>query len=100
MSNQTNYARAYFFGGISGCGATLVMHPMDVIRVQIQIDGGKSSLMTVARRIAANQVITSLPRSLSVACVLFTGLHRLLRWSERRHLSSVDLWPLALWHVH
>ncbi len=36
---QTNYGRAFLFGGISGCGATLVMHPMDVIRVQIQIDG-------------------------------------------------------------
>jgi hypothetical protein len=37
--NQTNYERAFLFGGISGCGATLVLHPMDVIRVQIQIDG-------------------------------------------------------------
>jgi solute carrier family 25 oxoglutarate transporter 11 len=53
---MSDYAKAFIFGGISGCGATVCVHPLDVIRVQIQItSGGGENLTSVTKRILAEK---------------------------------------------
>jgi len=47
--------KPFLFGGLAGVGATLCVHPLDVIRVQIQVDTGKASLIGVTKRILAER---------------------------------------------
>jgi len=52
--------KPFVLGGIAGCGATLCVHPLDVIRVQIQIDSGKSGVASVTKRILGEKGVPGL----------------------------------------
>jgi len=60
MSKSSLGAKPFILGGIAGCGATLCVHPLDVIRVQIQIDSGKASIGSVTKHILAEKGPTGL----------------------------------------
>jgi solute carrier family 25 oxoglutarate transporter 11 len=60
-----SFAQSFLFGGIAGCGATVCVHPLDVIRIQMQITTGKSSLVEVSKRIVAEKGVTGLYAGLS-----------------------------------
>jgi len=61
------------------------MHPMDVIRVQIQIDGGKSGLVPVAKRIMTQQGMTGFYAGLSA------GIFRQLTYGLSRFGTYTSL---------
>ena len=48
-STAMDTVKPFLFGGLAGCGATVCVHPLDVIRVQIQISPPGETLVSVSK---------------------------------------------------
>ena len=60
-------AKRFAIAGVAGCGASCVVHPLDVVRVNLQVDQSKkggtrvySGMFDCARKIASRGGVTSL----------------------------------------
>lgn len=59
----------FAIGGISGCSATLCVHPLDVIRIRIQTEKAKSSFTRVASNLIKEEGIAGAYTGLSAGLV-------------------------------
>lgn len=57
MTRKLTFAESFGCGAVSGVGATCVVHPMDVLRVRLQLDaeGGGIKVLIINQSISAFQ---------------------------------------------
>ncbi|XP_034248581.1 mitochondrial dicarboxylate carrier [Thrips palmi] len=66
QKEQQRYAR-WYFGGLASAGASCVTHPLDLLKVHLQTQQGKLSLLRLTSKIVKEQGVTALYNGLSAS---------------------------------